>query len=304
MSRVPVIAIGLMVACVGVIGLAFLKSRTATTDDSGLLPPPPAPARPVARVEAPALSRPSAPTKATAILPGNPIEHAVDKTLAAGSFTYSFTTALGAGDAFFTTVGTAAVDVEHRLTAIDEELHDLSRGAAGKPSHSNMVIDQRQGLVEYVTSPQLYRRLPGRKSWVRFDYGTTDQTDLDQVLTVLRHASRPTIVERGAVGPITATHYRARVDLRRLAAGTTGPAREVVRHALAAGVKRYTVDVWIDDQGYLRKYGMSILRHKPDLTHTKFAREQTTGVLSDFGAKLRVRVPPAAATVRSSALPQ
>jgi hypothetical protein len=90
------------------------------------------------------------------------------------------------------------------------------------------------------------------------------------------------------------THYRATVDLRRLETqappGKEGEWQSYVQ-SLAAGIgtNEVPVDIWVDDEGYVRRLRQEYPLPGSDGTLTT----TVTTELYDFGVDVDVQVPPA-----------
>jgi hypothetical protein len=87
---------------------------------------------------------------------------------------------------------------------------------------------------------------------------------------------------------VETTHYHGTVDLRKAAANS--PAADALQRILDLGApSEYPIDVWIDDQGYVRQYQSSY-----DETLGGNTMSTTTKVeMSDYGTQVAISPPPA-----------
>ncbi len=124
------------------------------------------------------------------------------------------------------------------------------------------------------------------------------------ILEIVGSLHRPKVVGRERVGTVVATHYYGQVDVRKAAATWSGPARAQARESVrATGLATFPVNVWIGDDGYVRRLDVVYARDKPDVTHTPWARAEYHGELDDFGMAVRIDLPAPASTVDNAALP-
>jgi hypothetical protein len=197
---------------------------------------------------------------------------------------------------------------------------DLS--SLGIPGASGSVEMVFSDLVVYMKLPAaLAGQLP--KPWLKIDLaeaGRQEGIDLDalsqlgssdptQALDYLRGASSDiTEVGREELRGTATTHYRATLDLRLAAQQLEGEQKQALEKLIATtGLGSYPAELWIDDDGRLRKMDLSI-----DLSQLKLpAREATTSEgaaasagtmnvtmeLFDFGVDVDVAPPPAAEVV-------
>jgi hypothetical protein len=279
MTRVPVAGLALLVACAGIIGLAYQRTHAKPAAAS------PAPATPAVSIDR--------------------VADAVKTTTAVSSFRFTFRmTFVGPGETF-AMVGDGSYDLAHRLVGVTTSVEDASAGSAA--SHpTEMVVDYSNGLVEYMRSGMFDGHLPAGKSWIRLDLGTylkkegvdltrvmqSSSADPTQMLDVLRRTSDPKLVGTEQVDGETTSHYQATVDLQRLIAATNDPVvrTSLKRAAALAGKGSYPVDVWIDAQGYLRRMQTTDWQTLPDARRTPVVVTVTED-LSDFGSATAIAVP-------------
>lgn len=166
--------------------------------------------------------------------------------------------------------------------------------------------------------PQLRRRFPGRREWMKVDFEQADKAqygtplyvfrpgrpdDPWQLLGVLPAAGGVEPVDRPVLADGTPTrHYRATLRMADVAAqgGTrTGPGR--ARFQRKVGVDEVPLELWLDDAGRLRQLvaTVPVRLAGADWTGTD---EQVGGTATatltfgEYGGAVSVDVPPAGAT--------
>jgi hypothetical protein len=119
----------------------------------------------------------------------------------------------------------------------------------------------------YMRLPPELAPLPGGKSWVKmdleklgqqagFDFGQVmqaGQSDPSQGLDFLRGATDVQAVGDEDVRGVATTHYTGVVDLRTLAVKDPEPKAQIDRLVEQSGISRVPVEVWIDDDGFVRR---------------------------------------------------
>jgi hypothetical protein len=163
----------------------------------------------------------------------------------------------------------------------------------------------------YMRSPLFSSALPPRKSWLDIDFAKagrklgigdptqfSDNTDPSQSVQTLRAiSSRVELVGTERVRGVTTTHYRAKVEMRRLPAVVPPARRAAARQSVArmiqlSGTDSYPIEVWVDRRHLVRRMRIVIdlkvqgHRIKQDMTMDMF----------DFGPKQEIKRPPAAET--------
>jgi hypothetical protein len=176
----------------------------------------------------------------------------------------------------------------------------------------------QDGEVGYVRFPAISKSLPSGKTWIRADGKSLKVDGLDvgglqqsaspdprQVLEILKAAGGEVqTVGTETLRGTSTTHYRATLD----------PA-EVVKLGLskspdlapltqqlgsASGLSDVPVDVWLDDQGLVRKLALSVSGMQPGTAQggsASFSFE-----LWDYGQDVSIDVPPAGEVVDALAL--
>jgi hypothetical protein len=185
--------------------------------------------------------------------------------------------------------------------------------AAKKLQMTTNVGAQKVDMVMNGTT--LYLRIPGQqavpgKSWLKLDLAALSKasgSDLEslmqgagndptQALALLKGASSD-VREVGTeqVRGTDTTHYKATIDLRKAAEQRSPQAKRQVERLLEqAQVQSFPADVWVDDQGRLRKmqYTMQV-RPRATGQQQGSATVNTTMELFDFGTVVKVKAPPA-----------
>ena len=274
MTRVPVILIAGLLACVGGVGLVYLKTRPETQ---------------------------------TGVLHVDRVSQAVATTTSVKSFRFKLSMSMSSGGRSFGFDGGGSYDLEHKLVAMTMQVENAPTGAAAI-GPMQLVLDYSHGFVEYMRSGMLDGHLPAGKTWLKIDVGKAakkEGVDLDrvlqgnnadptQILDVLRRSANPELVGTESVEGVSTSHYTATVDLRRVAALETDDAvRQSLERAIElSGTATYPVDVWIDSDGYLRRVRTTMVVAPPDAPGTTVTTS-VTEELSAFGAPANVLVPSA-----------
>jgi hypothetical protein len=228
--------------------------------------------------------------------------------------------------------GTARVGVRVEMTAEvagGQERAELTGGGwvdfAGRASRTELTtplglqVEVRTVGVDFYERPppQLRRRFPGTRPWVRVDFEAADRAqygtplyvfgagpdDPWQLLGVLPAASGVEAVDRPALDDGTATRrYRATLRMADVVAqggSRTGPGR--ARFQRMTGVAEVPLELWLDDSGRLRQLRATVpvRLSGADWTGTDEAVRGTataTLAFSEYGTPVRVAAPPAAET--------
>jgi hypothetical protein len=211
-------------------------------------------------------------------------------------------------------------DAMHRRgrTVMDmSQIAELS-GSPGKPAlwRSEVVIDDGVG---YMRMPAFQRMAPGSKPWLRFDtnggkkqdpamLSEMSRSDPRIMLQPLRAADEDVEnMGRTQIDGIEVTHYRTLIDLNKAIASAPPVLRAEVRRNLRdvmkGGITEALTDVWIDDEGLVRRL-MERYGDKP----VPFGDTGLSGKLStqvdffDYGKPVTIRVPPASQVMEFDAL--
>ena len=230
------------------------------------------------------------------------IAAAPSETTNAGSYRASFDlTYEGFTERPLSMTGKGVVDAKKRLGRMELDMSDFVQGG-GRDGEAAIVFDE---LVFYMRLPALAKSLPGGKPWLRLDLealgkekgvnlgqlSQLSQSDPSQALEYLRGASEDVreVGEEDVRGEAT-THYRLTVDLDRVADEVPGQEASVRRVVELSGVKEVPTDVWIDDEGRVRRLKLLYenMRFAPD----QKGDMRMTMELYDFGVDVEVAPPP------------
>lgn len=172
----------------------------------------------------------------------------------------------------------------------------------GQATTMDTVVD---GATLYVRSPVFAQLLPAGKEWVRLDLSklaSAEGVDLGSLVdsnpspnSALAYLSGSSgsvrVVGHSKVKGVETTHYRTTIDLRQAARKAKGSAKRSIRRVInVAGVRKLPVDVWVGDDGYVRKIIYS--QHSSRNQAAKITME-----LYDFGSTVTAGAPPASSVV-------
>jgi hypothetical protein len=209
---------------------------------------------------------------------GAAVAKAADKTVAKGSEHIALT-------GTFTTSGQTI-----RMTGDGDFQNEPMLGqmrlivdVAGK----QMSLDEvQQGSTVYMRSPLLASLLPKGKSWASVDLQTKTGKELGanlnnlaqqapaDILKALRDAGSVTKVGDETIDGTKTTHYRATIDPKKIVQGVAAPTSQAV-----------PVDVWVGQDGLLRRMTMSS------------GGTAVTMNLSNYGEPVNVQVPSASESI-------
>lgn len=181
----------------------------------------------------------------------------------------------------------------------------------------------QDGRIVYFRLPLLRSELPAGKEWIRADadalaaqqgaeldlgqLGSVGSTDPRSVLDALKAVSGPLeTVGREEIRGTDTTHYRAALDPAKIAdevskAGATDDVLGSFQDALAqSGLQSVPVDVWVDDDGLLRRMQIDVATTQAGLTGQVSMR--MTFDLFDYGSEVDVTPPPAELVVDATTL--
>jgi hypothetical protein len=159
----------------------------------------------------------------------------------------------------------------------------------------------------YMKSPLFSSALPPGKSWLHIDlaktgkqlgigdptqFGSSDPSQSVQALRAV--SSRVERVGTESVRGVPTTHYRARVELRRLPAVTAPAKRAGARQSVARlikliGTDSYPAEAWVDRHRLVRRMRLTMAMKIQGHSMT----QDMTFELFDFGPKRRIKLPPA-----------
>jgi hypothetical protein len=141
----------------------------------------------------------------------------------------------------------------------------------------------------------VYLRLPGANVWQRFDASElsgqpgVDTSNPTTAIEYLRGVS-DSITEQGTetVRGVRTRRLRAEIDLAKTAERLGGAARSRVQALSQLGVDTLPIDVWIDDQGHVRREFFTM-----DVSQGgQRVKVAMTMELFDFGVQVDVQPPP------------
>jgi len=287
------------------------------TEPPAVLAAAPAPHHPRARVAVAALTAAALVGAAVAVVAthGGGSGHATRVASGAPIFAAAATTeaAHTAQVSVSVTVGSEVVDVQGE---VDLTAHNADFTAT-LPMSIGTVEVRTIGTVAYVRLPANLQGVVGGKAWIQADLPTVDGLagqqlglpglgaglDVTALLDWLRGVSG-TVTDIGSetIHGITATHYRADVDLTKAAADAPAAVRPGVEQAAQAVGQTVPVDVWVDAQGRLVQLTTSVDPGKfqapagTDLPGTDVPGAGPVAVTVDlwnFGMPVDVTAPPA-----------
>jgi hypothetical protein len=211
--------------------------------------------------------------------------------------------------------GDGDVDFRHKLT-------QLRMRAAIPGTDQQFQIDEileGEGLVMYMSSPQLAAQLPGGKDWVKIDLVKTSkqlgidlsalpqgsQSDPMATLRYLKSVSDVEKVGDEELDGVPTTHYKATIDVRRYVKLVPQERRAAARRSvdrlveLMGGKSTIPVEVWVDENELVRRQTMEMDTKLADggVMHMRMEFG-----LSDFGTDVDVDVPDDADTVDATEL--
>jgi len=231
----------------------------------------------------------------------DPVAAAATKTQQAGGVKLDLAVSTTVGGQTITVTGHGAF--EHDQGSLDFDFGGLPGLNAGGSATRIVYLTEDGGAVIYMHTPLLDGRLPGGKSWIRFDLQKAGKALGVNVQQLMAGASQnPSdalhLLESNgsfdAVGHETidgadTTHYHGTVDLA-AAAKASGAPDDLVQRLLDSGAPaQFPVDVWIDGSGYVRQ----VKENLPQGSSGSPAVQMTVG-LSDYGTSVDVSAPPAA----------
>ena len=166
--------------------------------------------------------------------------------------------------------------------------------------------------VIYMHFPPEIGALPGGKTWVKMDLEKlgqqsgldlgqlmqAGQSDPSQGLDYLRGVSDVQAVGDEDVRGVSTTHYTGVVDLQALGAKDPELKKQIDQLVEQSGIERVPVEVWIDDEGFVRRMKETLEGNSSGL---QMNMTMTTD-LYDFGTDVSVEEPPADEVVDFSQL--
>jgi hypothetical protein len=245
----------------------------------------------------------------------DPVASAATKTADSSSARVAFVANMnmeGVGGMSFS--GTGIYDGASKSGALNMKFNMPSavRAQLGADPTMEMIFNGSDGLVLYMRSTLFDKELPAG-SWVKMDLEklakkegvdlsalmNANQADPSQTLSMLAASSDAHVVDYDRVRGVLTTHYRLKVDLKRLAKQNKGLRKSLEQLMDVAGVDSYPAEAWIDDKGNVRRIKIDMSFNSP--LGGAFTMTMTEE-LYDFGVKATIQAPPAGETVDMSAL--
>jgi hypothetical protein len=228
----------------------------------------------------------------------DPVAQAATRTASAGSVQLALTGTISAAGQEIPINGKGVFDLKGKRGHFN-----LTTSAPGKGEvRIEELID---GLVLYMRTDAL-GSLPGGKHWLKLDleelgnkagvdFAQLQQlsnTDPTQFLSYLKKAGNVKKVGTEDINGTATTHYRATIDLEKLA-GAGGATGNAVRQLeQATGVKTIPTEIWIDDQGRVRRQTLNYDTQRPVATQVRFTIDYER-----FGVPVDVQAPDKGDTV-------
>jgi hypothetical protein len=237
----------------------------------------------------------------------DPVASAATKTQQAGGYKVAMSVTVSAAGRQLAmnargTFGREMGELEMDMGGLMSGLGGLLGGSGTSSTMKVKYLTEDGNPVVYMNLGFLSSFLPGGKSWVRLDVqkaGKAAGVDVDQLmggagqnpsdwLSLLQSQGDFSKVGTETLNGVETTRYHGTIDLRKAAAN--GPAADALQHILDSGApSEYPIDVWVDDQGYVRQYESSY-----DQTLGGNTMSTTMKVeISDYGTQVEVFPPPA-----------
>jgi hypothetical protein len=231
-------------------------------------------------------------------------------TVDAKSAKLAFDTSIEGGGQTLRMNGSGSVDFQQREATMTFDVGELLRGSGLPASPGERWTMITQGFVLYMHAPTLAQQLPGGKEWLKLDIAAVaksqnvnlgqfrqlTQNDPTQMLDYLR-ATSGKIEKVGTedVRGVETTHYRAEVDLDRVAEQAPAELRKTFRTSIQSlkqglGTDIVPVDVWVDDENLVR-------RLQEHLSVAGGGKIDFSVDFYDFGTPVTVTPPPASETL-------
>jgi hypothetical protein len=217
----------------------------------------------------------------------------------------------GIGPFTFTADGASSSKGSAKMSLDMSAIAQLLSGAQAKADDwkADVILDATdpKAVVEYMRLPALAKQIPGGKPWVKIDLNelgklgnvnlttllqSAGQQDPTQALQMLQAVGDVKKAGSEQVDGVDTTHYTGAIDPQKVADkfGATGLAPVLA----ASGAQSIPIEVWVDGDGYIRKFQESVKGTNATLN------VETT--MSDFGTTVDVTPPPAGQTTDLTAL--
>jgi outer membrane lipoprotein-sorting protein len=221
------------------------------------------------------------------------IQQAASKTAKAGSLEADFAvSAQGLSGS-----GSGVFNSKQRTGQLKMKLN-----ASGRQIPVDSVVD---GDVVYLRSPAFAQATTQDKQWIKINLATLGSsqgnTDLSGILDAsptpanalayLQGSSTVDKVGSESVGGVDTTHYSVSANLDRAAKQASGSTKDALEGVISqSGVKTLPLDVWVDENGYIRK-----VRYDEHAGRRQAAK--VTMELHDFGKPVPISAPPSDSVV-------
>jgi hypothetical protein len=224
-----------------------------------------------------------------------PVAQAASKTAAAGTVQVAITGKVSAAGQEIPLDGTGVVDLKGK--------HGRMQMTTTVPGKGEVKIEELlDGLVLYMRSDALTASLPGGKHWIKldlealshkagFDLAQLQQlggSDPTQWLSYLKTAAGVEKVGSEDINGTPTTHYHATIDLDKVADRAGSAAAGVRRLEQVTGSKTLPTDIWIDDQGRVRRQALDYSIKQPAPMRIQFTID-----FERFGVPVDVHTPDA-----------
>lgn len=227
--------------------------------------------------------------------PQDAIVLAASKTNEAGTYKADITGAMEVAGQSVDMSGTGAFD-----SAKKQGQMSYTMTLAGQDIDMDMVFDFP---IIYMHIPPEIGPLPGSKTWVKMDFEKlgqkqgidfgqlmqAGQSDPSQGLDYLRGVSDVHAVGEEDVRGVPTTHYTGVVDLQALGAKDPELKEQLDQLVERSGVSDVPVEVWIDDEGFVRRMKQTLEGNGSGLQMNM----TMTTELYDFGTDVTIEKPPA-----------
>jgi hypothetical protein len=205
--------------------------------------------------------------------------------------------------------GTGAYAPNGRRGRLELDLSELNQvlGPQGSPYNFGHVQMIMNGTAMYMRIPFLKQIQPSLRPWIKIDLQRAAQAqgvdfssflqwgaggDPTQTLQYLRAAGKVDKVGIEQVRGVQTTHYKAVVDLRKVAEKAPTKDRDALRRSVdrmitLTGQKRIPVEIWIDKDGLVRRESY----REQLLVQSSKTQLDSSLELYDFGAPVAAPVP-------------
>ncbi len=228
---------------------------------------------------------------------------AYQKTTATGSARITTSTQVGVGQESLPITASGVIGFADRSAEETENL-PAGQGAAETRFIGGVLYERLPGA--------LVSRISGGRPWISLNVGALSQqgngtirqlltdspSDPSTVLAYLRGADdQVTVVGPDTVDGTPTKHYTVLIDLDKSVAGQSEQAQNAV-HVLEQQLGSHTLpaQVWLDDQGRLRRFAVNATMKgaaPPTTSANGDISFRFTATLSDFGVPVHIAVPPA-----------